>query len=55
MQKKIYSETLGSIPSDGEQDIRLAIEGMDIHVQRIEEHQIERATITVLPKEKEEE
>ena len=48
-------ETLGSIPADGEQDIRLAIEGMDIHVQRIEEHQIERATITVLPKEEAEE
>ena len=48
-------ETLGSIPADGEQDIRLAVEGMDIHVQRIEEHQIERATIRVLPKEKAEE
>ena len=48
-------ETLGSIPADGEQDIRLAIEGMDIHVQRIEEHQIERATITVLPREEAEE
>ena len=48
-------ETLGSIPADGEQDIRLAIDGMDIHVQRIEEHQIERATITVLPKEEAEE
>lgn len=46
-------ETLGSIPADGEQDIRLVIEGMDIHVLRIEEHQIERATITVLPKEEE--
>jgi len=48
-------ETLGSIPADGEQDIRLAVEGMDVHVQRIEEHQIERATITVLPKEEAEE
>ena len=48
-------ETLGSIPADGEQDIRLAIDGMDIHVQRIEEHQIERATITVLPREEAEE
>ena len=48
-------ETLGSIPADGEQDIRLAIDGMDIHVQRIEEHQIERATVTVLPREEEEE
>ncbi len=48
-------ETLGSIPADGEQDIRLAVAGMDIHVQRIEEHQIERATIRVLPKEQEEE
>ena len=48
-------ETLGSIPADGEQDIRLAVEGMDVHVQRIEEHQIERATITVLTKEEAEE
>ena len=48
-------ETLGSIPADGEQDIRLAIDGMDIHVHRIEEHQIERATITVLPREEAEE
>ena len=48
-------ETLGSIPADGEQDISLSIEGMDIHVLRIEEHQIERATITVLTKEEEEE
>ena len=48
-------ETLGSIPADGEQDIRLAVEGMDVHVQRIEEHQIERATITVLPREEAEE
>lgn len=43
-------EALGSIPPDGVQDIRLAIAGMDIHVQLIEEHQIERATIRVLPK-----
>lgn len=43
-------EALGSIPPDGAQDIRLAIAGMDIHVQLIEEHQIERATIRVLPK-----
>ena len=48
-------ETLGSIPADGEQDISLSIEGMDIRVLRIEEHQIERATITVLTKEEEEE
>ena len=48
-------ETLGSIPADGEQDISLSIEGMDIHVLRIEEHQIERATITVLTKEEAEE
>ena len=48
-------ETLGSIPADGEQDISLSIEGMDIRVLRIEEHQIERATITVLTKEEAEE
>ena len=40
-------ETLGSIPADGEQDIRLAVEGMEVHILSIEEHQIARAKISL--------
>ncbi len=46
-------EALGIIPGNGEQDIHLEIQGMDIHILRIEDYQIESATITVLPREPE--
>ena len=48
-------EALGSIPSNGAQDIRLTIEGMDIHIVQVEDYQIESATITLLPRQQEEE
>lgn len=44
-------EALGIIPGNGEQDIHLEIQGMDIHILRIEDYQIESATITMLPSE----
>lgn len=36
---------LGMIPDDGEQDISLKASGLHIHISRMEDHQIERATI----------
>ncbi len=48
-------EALGSIPANGAQDIRLTIEGMDIHIVQVEDYQIESATITLLPRQQEEE
>ena len=44
--------TLGMIPDDGEQDIELEIGRAKIHVTRVLEHQIDSATITVTPEEK---
>ena len=40
-------EALGSIPADGRQDIRLSVEGMEVHILSIEEHQIARAKISL--------
>lgn len=42
--------TLGLIPQDGKQDIDLEIAPLFIHVSYINEHQIEKATIQLMPK-----
>ena len=48
-------DCLGMIPEDGEQDIVLEVFGAQIHVLRIEEHQIELAEVKQLEKPQEEE
>ena len=40
-------DALGAVPADGEQKISLELENIVIHIQKIEAHQIENATITV--------
>ena len=45
---------LGRIPEDGKQSIKLEIEQLRIHVTAISEHQIEAATVEVIPKEQSE-
>lgn len=42
-------DALGTIPDNGEQDIDLDIKGMKIHISRILDHQIDLATIAVIP------
>ena len=44
----VFAE-LNMIPGDGDQDIELKFKGLHIHITRVEEHQIVRATITKLP------
>ncbi len=48
-------DKLGQIPQDGDHNFELEVNGLKIHVSAIREHQIEDATITLLPVEKEEE
>lgn len=45
---------LDMIPEDGEQDISLELEGLQLHITRIEDHQIAYATVTKLAKAPEE-
>ncbi len=40
-------DALGAVPADGEQKISLELENIIIHIQEIEAHQIEKATVTV--------
>lgn len=40
-------DALGAVPADGEQKISLELENIVIHIQKIEAHQIEKATVTV--------
>ena len=40
-------DALGAVPADGEQKISLELENIVIHIQKIEAHQIENATVTV--------
>lgn len=40
-------DALGTIPENGEQDIDLEVKGMRIHISRINDHQIELATLYV--------
>ena len=40
-------DALGVVPADGEQKISLELENIVIHIQKIEAHQIENATVTV--------
>lgn len=42
-------DALGTIPDNGEQDIDLELKGMKIHISRILDHQIDLATIAVIP------
>lgn len=42
--------TLGVIPDDGEQDIVLEMENVRIHVHRVEDHQISKATLQLMEK-----
>lgn len=46
---------LDMIPSDGPQDIELDFKGLHIHITRVEDHQIDYATVTKLPVPDEEE
>ena len=39
-------DALGAVPADGEQKISLELENIVIHIQKIEAHQIENATVT---------
>ncbi len=43
-------DALGAVPADGEQKISLELEDIVIHIQKIEAHQIEKATVTVKSK-----
>ncbi len=42
-------DALGMIPDNGPQDIDLDVEGLHIHVSEIDEHQISRAIVSLLP------
>ncbi len=44
-------DALGAVPSDGEQKISLELSSIIVHIQKIEAHQIEAATITIKVKE----
>ena len=44
-------DTLSMIPQDGKQDIHLEVDGLEIHVSYIEDHQIAAATVKLLPQE----
>ena len=50
----IVFEALGSIPDNGEHDICLELQGVKIRIHRIENHQVELATITLQQQEEEE-
>lgn len=42
-------DSLGAIPSDGPQNINLELMGMKIHISYVQDHQIEAATISLIP------
>jgi putative hemolysin len=44
-------EELGRIPEDGEQDINLKIQDIQVHISSIKDHQIEKAEIKISAKE----
>lgn len=44
-------DALGAVPPDGEQNINLRIQNMDITVKRVEEHQIARASLRLIAEE----
>ena len=44
-------EELGRIPEDGEQDINLKIQDIQVHISSVKDHQIERAEIKISAKE----
>ncbi len=44
-------DALGAVPADGEQKISLELPSIIVHIQKIEAHQIEAATITIKAKE----
>ena len=44
-------EELGRIPEDGEQDIDLKIQDIQVHISSVKDHQIERAEIKISAKE----
>jgi len=48
-------DTLGMIPQDGKQEIELEADGLKIHVNYIEDHQIVSSTVELLSKEEPEE
>lgn len=48
-------DELAMIPDDGEQPIELDCRGLHIHISRIEGHQIEEATVTMLEEETDDE
>ena len=41
-------EALGVIPKDGAQDLDLKVGGLDVHISKIEEHQIVHSRIRLL-------
>ncbi len=44
-------DALGAVPSDGEQKLSLDLEAITVHIQKIEGHQIEKATMIIHPQE----
>ncbi len=44
-------DALGAVPSDGEQKLSLDLEAITVHIQKIEDHQIEKATMIIHPQE----
>ncbi len=46
-------DTLDMIPNDGEQDIDLELPNLKIHISYVEGHQIEAASITLIPEKQE--
>ncbi len=42
-------DAMGAVPGDGEQKLSLELEKLTVHIERIEAHQIEAATVTVKP------
>jgi len=48
-------DAMDMIPADGKQDITLEIGRLQIHISRITDHQVDRATIRLLPEEEEDE
>ncbi len=42
-------DALGAVPADGEQKLSLELEGLTVQIHRIQDHQIEEATLCLLP------
>lgn len=45
-------EALGYIPEDGQQNIDFSVCGLNIHLEQMEDHQVQRARVALLPLEK---